>query len=175
MTESSYSLRTGGGDRAGRRADKGTRKLWKWWMFSYFDCSNACTWVCMSKWIKVYPLNMCNLLHINYTSIKLFFKKHFWHMGLCSLFEGPDLSTWAQPAVLTMEPHTTAGGEVAELLSQQISSLLVDQVAGEDDQGGDKGRWAGARRVREISKHLLITWWSFGQHNEEKLLLIKGL
>lgn len=31
----------------------------------------------VSKLIKMYPLNMCSLLYVNYTSIKLFLKSHW--------------------------------------------------------------------------------------------------
>ena len=35
------------------------------------DCGNGFTGVCMSKLVKLYTLNMCRLLYVNYASIKL--------------------------------------------------------------------------------------------------------
>ena len=63
---------------------RGTRKPWGSWI-----CSPSWLgWYVGQKYFSLYTVNLCNLLHINYTSIKLLNKFHCLFQIPCCLSQG---------------------------------------------------------------------------------------
>lgn len=89
-------------------------------MYGYLDCGNGYTGVHRCENGSHSILQMCNLSYINYTSIKLFFKKHVWHMSVRPLFTEEHVLPTLAPGTATLRD----GAEVAKLTSQQISLFL---------------------------------------------------
>ena len=93
---------------------------------------------------QIVHLQYVNILHINYTSIKLFLRRHFWHMAVHSLFrEGPTLSTLAQCGFLTMVSQPELELRLpGSCLSKHLFSFLICHVAEGDDQATSvEGAW----------------------------------
>ena len=65
-----YKVEVGG--RTGRRNYKGHKETFgSHGYIHYIDCDDSFTGIQMSKLIKLYMLNMCGVLYVSYTSIKL--------------------------------------------------------------------------------------------------------